>query len=75
MSRPNASIQQFLTDIRRTLDRMGINPLLALGLVILCIISPRFVILIAIGYGVYWYGRNIGFGSRRGGRGVRRRRF
>jgi len=67
----NFSIQQLLADIRRTLTRLGINPLLALGLLVLCIISPRFVFLIAIGFGVYWYGKNIGFGSRRSSRGGR----
>jgi hypothetical protein len=70
---PNSgfSFQQVLADIQRTLRRFGINPLLALGLLLVCLISPRFFFLVLIGYGVYWYGKNVGFGSRRSSRGTR----
>lgn len=71
MSNSGFSFQQLLADIQRTLRRFGINPLLALGLLLLCIFIPRFFFLVAIGYGVYWYGKNVGFGSRRSSRGGR----
>jgi hypothetical protein len=50
--------------VQNALNRMGIHPLVALGLIILLIISPRLVIFGAIIYAVYWLYRNGVFSNR-----------
>jgi hypothetical protein len=62
--------------VQNVLNRMGIHPLVALVLVVLLIVSPRFVIVGALIYAIYWLYRNGVFSSRGrttggGGRGRR----
>jgi hypothetical protein len=66
---------QFLRQTGGVINRLGIHPLaLTLG-ALFCLFFPRFFLLAAFGYGVYWVAKNIRLDSRRrgGGRGRRRR--
>lgn len=57
----------FFRQAQSALKRIGVHPLLlALG-VAFCIFFPRFFLLAAVGYGVYWTAKNIWFAP--GGKG------
>ena len=65
---------QFLRQTRGVINRLGIHPLaLVLG-ALFCLFFPRFFLLAAFGYGVYWVAKNIWLDPRRRGRGKGRGR-
>ncbi len=66
------NIDHFWRQAQSILDRIGIPPLiLALG-VAFCVFFPRFFLLAAIGYGVFWAAKNIWFAP--GGKGWKGRK-
>jgi hypothetical protein len=52
-------VEKYLRQAREMLDNLGIHPLvLALG-ALFCLFFPRFFLLAAFGYAVYWIAKNI----------------
>ena len=67
-------IEQFIQQARSIIQSLGINPLiLAMGL-LFCLFFPRFFILAAFGYAVYWIAKNIWLDPKRKGSRKGRRR-
>ena len=67
-------IDRFLQQARNIIQSLGINPLiLAMGL-LFCLFFPRFFILAAFGYAVYWIAKNIWLDPKRKGSRKGRRR-
>lgn len=56
--------ENLLRQVQAAVRRLGIHPLiLALG-VLFCLFFPRFFLLTAFAYGVFWVIKNIGFSPR-----------
>lgn len=56
--------ENVLRQIRNAFERLGIHPLVLAAGVLFCLFFPRFFLLAALAYGVYWVVKNIGFPSR-----------
>jgi len=56
--------ENLLRQVQNVVRRLGIHPLiLALG-ILFCLFFPRFFLLAAFAYAVFWVIKNIGFPSR-----------
>lgn len=58
-------LEHMLRQVRELLDTLGIHPLILAAGVIFCLFFPRFFLLAAVGYGVFWVAKNIWFDPRR----------
>lgn len=66
-------VNQILNQVRSAVRRLGIHPLLLILAAVFCLFFPRFFVLAALGYGIWWVAKNIwftpgGHGPRKGGR-------
>jgi hypothetical protein len=61
--------QNIFRQAQNAVQRLGIHPLILILGILFCLFFPRFFLLAAFAYAVYWVIKNIGFGPRtRGGR-------
>ena len=66
--------ENLLRQARDSVRRLGIHPLILILGLLFCLFFPRFFLLAAFGYGVYWVAKNIGFPRQRDGRKGRERK-
>ncbi len=64
--------ENLLRQAQNLIRRLGIHPLILILGLLFCLFFPRFFLLAAFGYAVYWVVKNIGF--TRQGRGGRKGR-
>lgn len=61
--------QNILRQAQNAVQRLGIHPLILIPGILFCLFFPRFFLLAAFAYAVFWVVKNIGFAPRgRGGR-------
>jgi len=67
--------ENILRQVQNSVRRLGIHPLILVTGLLFCLFFPRFFLLAAFGYAVYWVVKNIGFTRQdRGGRKGRGRK-
>lgn len=59
--------ENLLRQVQSAIRRLGIHPLVLALALLFCLFFPRFFLLAAFAYAVYWVVKNIGFPSRRQG--------
>lgn len=64
--------ENLLRQIQNAVGRLGIHPLILAAGILFCLFFPRFFLLTAFAFAVYWVVKNIGLPSR-GGRGCKGR--
>lgn len=66
--------EQLLRQARDIIQKLGIHPAVLGAGALFCLFFPRFFLLAAFGYGVYWVVRNIWLPSRQKGGATDRNR-
>lgn len=53
--------ENLLRQVQNIVRRLGIHPLILILGLLFCLFFPRFFLLAAFGYGIFWVVKNIGF--------------
>lgn len=56
--------ENILRQVRNAVQRLGIHPLILALALVFCLFFPRFFLLAAFAYAVFWVIKNIGLPSR-----------
>jgi len=57
-------VENLLRQVQNVVRRLGIHPLVLALAILFCLFFPRFFLLAAFAYAVFWVIKNIGFPPR-----------